>query len=99
MIAWRAPDPPLPEFGIELNFGMDTREWRCPAETPVGDVSDQETEQTQEQDCRDTPEEVKTEVKEEVKEVPENASEKVVSKEPGDVAVKEEKKEVKMKQR
>jgi periplasmic protein TonB len=21
--AWRAPDPPLPEFGIELNFGVD----------------------------------------------------------------------------
>lgn len=23
IMAWRAPDPPLPEFGIELNFGMD----------------------------------------------------------------------------
>ncbi len=22
-IAWRAPDPPLPEYGIELNFGLD----------------------------------------------------------------------------
>ena len=21
LVAWRAPDPPLPEFGIELNFG------------------------------------------------------------------------------
>lgn len=23
ILAWRAPDPPLPEYGIELNFGMD----------------------------------------------------------------------------
>lgn len=23
--AWKAPDPPNPEFGIELNFGMDTQ--------------------------------------------------------------------------
>jgi protein TonB len=23
MMAWRAPNPPLPEYGIELNFGMD----------------------------------------------------------------------------
>lgn len=23
MVAWRAPDPPLPEYGIELNFGLD----------------------------------------------------------------------------
>jgi protein TonB len=21
LVAWRAPNPPLPEFGIELNFG------------------------------------------------------------------------------
>lgn len=23
ILAWRAPDPPLPDYGIELNFGMD----------------------------------------------------------------------------
>ncbi len=23
VLAWKAPDPPLPEYGIELNFGMD----------------------------------------------------------------------------
>ncbi len=23
LMAWRAPDPPLPEYGIELNFGTD----------------------------------------------------------------------------
>ena len=25
LVAWRAPNPPLPEFGIELNFGMDAQ--------------------------------------------------------------------------
>ena len=24
IVAWRAPNPPLPEYGIELNFGLDT---------------------------------------------------------------------------
>ena len=23
LVAWRAPNPPLPEYGIELNFGLD----------------------------------------------------------------------------
>ena len=23
IVAWRAPDPPLPEYGIEINFGLD----------------------------------------------------------------------------
>lgn len=23
IVAWRAPDPPLPEIGIELNFGLE----------------------------------------------------------------------------
>src|SRR5690606_3648277 len=23
IIAWRAPDPPLPQYGIEINFGLD----------------------------------------------------------------------------
>ncbi|QLH31321.1 MAG: hypothetical protein HWD62_01715 [Cyclobacteriaceae bacterium] len=23
LMAWRAPNPPLPEYGIELNFGLD----------------------------------------------------------------------------
>ena len=37
MVAWRAPNPPLPEFGIELNFGMDnTGGGDIQPETPVG---------------------------------------------------------------
>lgn len=37
IVAWRAPNPPLPEFGIELNFGMDTRgSGDIQPQTPVG---------------------------------------------------------------
>src|SRR6185295_9563450 len=96
MVAWRAPNPPLPEFGVELNFGLDDQgSGDVQPETPVGDKTDQETDQVQEKSAETQPEEVKTDVKEEVKDLPETATEKVVSKEVSDVAVKEEKKEVK----
>ena len=37
LVAWRAPNPPLPEFGIELNFGMDRQgSGEIQPETPVG---------------------------------------------------------------
>ena len=95
MVAWRAPNPPLPEFGIELNFGLDDQgSGDVQPETPVGDVTDQPTEQIQEQSAETQPEEIKTDSKDEVKDVPETSTEKVVSKEVSDVAVKEEKKEV-----
>ena len=38
LVAWRRPDPPLPEYGIELDFGMDntgTGETSEPEPTPV----------------------------------------------------------------
>jgi outer membrane biosynthesis protein TonB len=35
VMAWRAPDPPLPEYGIELNFGLDDQ--------GSGDVQPEET--------------------------------------------------------
>ena len=28
IVAWRAPDPPLPEYGIVLNFGTDDEGYR-----------------------------------------------------------------------
>jgi len=96
MVAWKAPNPPLPEFGVELNFGMDDQGGGdVQPETPVGDKTEQQTDEIQEKSAETQPEEVKTDVKEEVKNLPETAAEKVVSKEVSDVAVKEEKKEVK----
>ena len=57
MVAWRAPDPPLPEYGIELNFGMDEQgSGDIQPETAVGNRGQSET----------PPEESQPEVKEEV---------------------------------
>lgn len=43
IVAWRAPNPPLPEFGIELNFGMDTQgSGAIQPETPAGAVEEAE---------------------------------------------------------
>lgn len=37
IVAWRAPNPPLPEYGIELNFGMDAQgTGETQPETPAG---------------------------------------------------------------
>ena len=46
MVAWRAPDPPLPEIGIELNFGLDEagsgEEQPEPATSPAESESEEE---------------------------------------------------------
>lgn len=50
IIAWRAPDPPLPEYGIELNFGLDTQGGgEVQPETPVGSQGNQQEEPQQEE--------------------------------------------------
>jgi len=60
LVAWRAPDPPLPEFGIELNFGTsdkgtgDIQPETAPAES-----------EAEEEALPDTPEEVLEETVEE----------------------------------
>jgi outer membrane biosynthesis protein TonB len=87
LAAWRAPNPPLPEYGIELNFGLDDQGGGdIQPETPVSaDVSTEKTEEKSEEASK--PEEQQAEEIKEVKnEVP------VVSKEESPVVVKEEKK-------
>ena len=38
LVAWREPDPPIPEYGIELNFGVDEQgSGEIQPETPVTD--------------------------------------------------------------
>jgi periplasmic protein TonB len=57
-IAWRAPDPPLPEYGIELNFGTDDQGGGpVQPETPAGakqpaqdDATQIKSEEVQEED-------------------------------------------------
>jgi periplasmic protein TonB len=86
MMAWRAPNPPLPEYGIELNFGMDQQGGgEIQPETSPGDV--EANEQPEEQQEETQPEEIKEEA------IPEKAEEPVVSKVESPVVVKEEKKE------
>jgi len=74
IIAWREPDPPIPEYGIELNFGMD--------DVGTGNVQPETTVQptpTEEEAApEETPEETSEEVVEEVEpteEVAETATE------------------------
>jgi protein TonB len=99
IIAWRAPDPPIPEYGIELNFGMDAEGFgEVQPKAPVGNKGKAEEQQ---------PEENKPEVKEETPKVEEKvavepkpeevkpAEPEVVSKVESPVVVKEKKVEEK----
>ena len=80
IMAWRAPNPPLPEYGIELNFGVDSQgSGEVQPETPP--TSEEPEEQ---------PTEEPTAAQEEVQE--ETAPEQVVvSEQESVVPVKEEK--------
>ena len=71
IVAWRAPDPPLPEYGIVLNFGTDDEgSGDVQPETPVGNNGQQEEE----------PEESKPKVQEETPKVEEKETKPVESK-------------------
>lgn len=64
VMAWRAPDPPLPEYGIELNFGLETGSgFDQPTVTPTPPTEEDEGE----------PEEQIVEEQEEVVEEPPEA--------------------------
>lgn len=69
LIAWRAPNPPLPEIGIELNFGT--------SDVGTGDIQPETTaaEAEAEEAAPDTPEAVEEEVVEETIETAEEAEE------------------------
>ncbi len=97
MMAWRAPDPPLPEFGIELNFGLDAQgTGDTQPETSVGEEDGNAEEDTQSTPEETQPEEVKPDVKDVVKESSaEKTTTEQATSEEGPVSVKEEKKEVK----
>lgn len=87
-VAWRSPDPPLPEFGIELNFGLDSQgSGDVQPETPVGtDQVADKTEQVQSEETQQ--EEVKPSESKPVEQ-------EVTTKQESPVVVKEEKKETK----
>jgi periplasmic protein TonB len=87
MMAWRAPNPPLPEYGIELNFGLDRQGGgEIQPDTQPGD---------QQQDEQARPNEAQPEDKQEPgkEQAVEKVADPVVSKVESPVVVKEEKKE------
>ena len=58
LVAWRRPDPPLPEYGIELDFGLDNQgsgQTTVPEPTPVVEEVVEE-EATPEPTVEETPE-------------------------------------------
>jgi protein TonB len=91
-VAWRAPDPPLPEVGIELNFGTDDQgSGDVQPETPVGKP---EATEEQQQVKNDQPAEDDQPVSAEPKPQESKPVEQpVVSKQESPVTVKEPKKE------
>jgi len=92
MMAWRAPNPPFPEYGIELNFGLDNQ--------GAGDVQPETQPNQSETEDQQQSSELNTDQAEEVveeaapKEVTE-ATEQPVSKTESPILAKEEKKESK----
>ncbi len=87
VIAWRAPDPPLPEFGIELNFGLDDQgSGDIQPETPVGEDGESTKTETAVEPAASNP----TEVTEDLKEpVVDKVIEQAVSKTESPVTAKE----------
>jgi len=75
LVAWHAPDPPLPEYGIELNFGVSETgrgDVQPLKDQPMEEVLEDEAVETEESEpVEDIPEETVEEVQEEiVNEVP-----------------------------
>lgn len=82
IIAWRAPDPPLPEYGIEINFGTDD----AGSGEVQPEVSPGEPEAAPEEVAEETP--VESEPEPLVESAPEE--QQVVSQVESPVSVKEE---------
>lgn len=99
LISWRAPYPPAPEYGVELNFGLDTEGGgEIQPDKPVGNATAQEdskTLKTEEQKSKDQPanETVQKPV------VQEEKTDRVVSDETSEVEVKAKKIEEKKKEK
>jgi periplasmic protein TonB len=91
-IAWRAPDPPLPEYGIELNFGLDDQGSGAVQPTvPAGTQQPEQDDVTQTKN--DEPqEEEKQEVVEAKPQESKPVEQPVVTKQESPVSIKEEKK-------
>ncbi|MEL7001749.1 MAG: hypothetical protein AAFN93_03340 [Bacteroidota bacterium] len=78
LLAWKAPDPPNPEYGIEVNFGLDNvGTGEVQPETPVNETTSEE-EAAPEELPEEVVEEEVVEESEPVEEVSEPVQEQVV---------------------
>lgn len=94
VIAWRAPDPPLPEYGIELNFGTDdVGTGTIQPEDPAG--SQQPSEDEVEESNTDQQESQEQVQEETTQEESTPVQEQAVTPQESTVAVKEKKTETK----
>lgn len=92
-VAWRAPDPPLPEYGIELNFGMDTEgSGDVQPETPVG--TEQQSDSDKQEVQNDVPkEETQAETAQPKPQEAQPVEQEVTTRQESPVTVKEQKKD------
>lgn len=95
ILAWRAPDPPLPEYGIELNFGMDDAGYGD--EQPETPASQSQAEEPQPESTPEPVQEVQeqqpvAEAEPQEPEVEEAADEVVTQPEPSPVTTEDVKK-------
>src|SRR4051812_44151185 len=81
LVAWRAPDPPLPEYGIQLNFGLDNQGSGDVQPEVSPDVVENSEEKSAEEKTEETtpPEEVKPNEAKETAEQPVSKLESPVS--------------------
>lgn len=87
LMAWRAPNPPLPEYGIELNFGLD-QQGGGEVQPEKSPGIEENTPDPQEEQAQETPQEESPSEAE-----PEKTEEPIVTKQESPIVVKEEKKE------
>jgi periplasmic protein TonB len=93
-VAWRAPDPPLPEYGIELNFGLDNEgSGDQQPDQPAG--SERPSEDDVEQAKNDQAKEVVQQVEEVKPQESKPADQPVVTQKESPVAIPEKKVEPK----
>jgi len=86
-VGWRAPNPPYPDYGIELNFGLDDQgSGEIQPETPVG--SEQQEAKTEDAQVETPQQEEKSAETE-----PKTVEEQLTAKDESAVAVKDVKKE------
>lgn len=87
LMAWRAPNPPLPEYGIELNFGLD-QQGGGEVQPEKSPGIEENTPDPQEEQAQETPQEESPSEAE-----PKKTEEPIVTKQESPIVVKEEKKE------